>query len=932
MVTSRTVGWAILAGLLCVPVCLRTAARANDVGSARELLKSIRTQTAGRGRASYENRSSSDVVAASEQPAGQEPKPATAAQPPETAGQAESAGDELLRAIPAGCLFCVRVNNLGETLGRVDQFLGGALPVPIAVSMLVQANLAKLLGSQQPAGVDPAGNFACFAVSQSGGTPAAGPPAPPFVGVLVPVKDYRQFVEGNGNVAPPDQKGISRITSQGMPALVAGRFGRFSLITLAQYYDRLAALTGAGQPAAKASLAAVLQADQVAEAISSPVWAYVNMQQVREEYGPAMLAGLEAAKAQMEAAQSRSCVSNPEAASRIMDVYSSFVQVLMKEIQSLTLSLEPTASVCRLTATVAAVPGTDAAKALASEGAGESVNPLLGYLENGAAANMAFRINTPCWKKLYAVGLDMMEAMAGENMSAGDLEQIKSLGAEMLDSMGEYIAESVTINPQAVPPFSARYAFQVGDAEKYGNALEQLAAVWNNGPGGLYEKMGMKTRYVIKPKAQRYKGVWIDEAKLTMTADANSPEGKMIVAIYGGGFDYRWAVVNGLCVGVVGGDVDVAVRKLIDQAKAGSPGQVPSEIKTALELVPQAGRADFMVTFNVLRLAGFVRLFAPVPVAGTEVPTSGNIVVCGGVGDGKLTVTTAVPKQHLTEVIAAVQKLIQEKMKAARAGKTGPPAGAPVRPIAQQVVQGKIKGTTVTLEKAEVNNDGVVAIYTGDSWGGNPSVLLFVFDLKGAGVPENRTFVVEPGSGAEAPMVHVHFRWKDPDTGKIKTDVVTRGFGLQLRFGRQSGNTITGAILLDIPEQDTHIEGNFVAEIKTADKKSASGGSRGHDRITQGTARYPWRGQAGDSAGRGRNLNIVTVKVLGVTDYRTEETVAEQLNSLTGSRRAWLSYRRKGDTMTAQLGPVPDPRALAGKLGFGTVTSMDDNLIVVQLP
>ena len=106
--------------------------------------------------------------------------------------------------------------------------------------------------------------------------------------------------------------------------------------------------------------------------------------------------------------------------------------------------------------------------------------------------------------------------------------------------------------------------------------------------GEFYKLRGMKTGFTIKRAVDNYKSVSIDSSKFTIkSTDPNSPEGQMINAMYGEGFDYRWAVVDDLCVSVMGGDVDSEIRKLIDHVKAGGPKQLPNEMKTAMSLMLQ---------------------------------------------------------------------------------------------------------------------------------------------------------------------------------------------------------------------------------------------------------------------------------------------------------------------------------------------------------
>jgi len=166
-------------------------------------------------------------------------------------------------------------------------------------------------------------------------------------------------------------------------------------------------------------------------------------------------------------------------------------------------------------------------------------------------------------------------------------------------------------------------------------------------------------------------------------ADANSPQAQMLTAMYGGGFNYRYAVVEKNLFMTVCGDPNSSIRKLIDTAQAGGPAKVCSEITQATALVPQADRADFLGTLNVLRLAKIVLAFVPMPLpALPDVPTASNLVFSGRVADGSFTLDIAVPKQHLMEITTAVQMIMQQKMQQQmqQGGQKPPPAAPPTKP------------------------------------------------------------------------------------------------------------------------------------------------------------------------------------------------------------------------------------------------------------
>ena len=113
---------------------------------------------------------------------------------------------------------------------------------------------------------------------------------------------------------------------------------------------------------------------------------------------------------------------------------------------------------------------------------------------------------------------------------------------------------------------------------------------------------------------------------------------------------------------------------------------------------------------------------------------------------------------------------------------TVPPPATERYPAIQTNIRGHICGTDVTLDNATISGDKF-SIYTGDSWAFNPS-LLFFFLLEEGIIPNNQSFSVDPAMGSGAKTIHVHYRWKDPNTGEIKSGVMMRGYRLQLTFGQ----------------------------------------------------------------------------------------------------------------------------------------------------
>ena len=110
--------------------------------------------------------------------------------------------------------------------------------------------------------------------------------------------------------------------------------------------------------------------------------------------------------------------------------------------------------------------------------------------------------------------------------------------------------------------------------------------------------------------------------------------------------------------------MDAEIRELIDQVQAGNVKQVGSETKSALTMLPGANKADFLVTFNLLRVFKMATTMIPMPIPTSQmnVPTKSNIVIAGKAGDGKMVVDIAVPKEHLTEIMGAFMMMQQQQM------------------------------------------------------------------------------------------------------------------------------------------------------------------------------------------------------------------------------------------------------------------------------
>jgi len=123
-------------------------------------------------------------------------------------------------------------------------------------------------------------------------------------------------------------------------------------------------------------------------------------------------------------------------------------------------------------------------------------------------------------------------------------------------------------------------------------------------------------------------------------------------------------------------------------------------------------------------------------------------------------------------------------------------------------VSGEIVGSPVQLASSEWGN--TLAIYQGDSWSSNPSLLLFLFLPEGELPLDRRIDVASDDASFGHP--HVHYRWRDAE-GELQTTVLTSGYNLQLQFGAPVDGRVDGEISFDVPGEDTRLQGEFSIRI-----------------------------------------------------------------------------------------------------------------------
>jgi len=622
--------------------------------------------------------------------------------------QGADKGDALLGTIPADAIFCVRINNLNQTTSDLDQYIMGVSPMPVSSAGLIKGQLGMMFGNPELKGFDLAGSFAAFAIAESGDKE-------PDVYILLPVTDYAQLTDPNFRVSPPDSNGISAVGMGPSGQFFISKVRSFAMMS--KDYRKLSSMAGLMSGAKATGLASSLDAAQVKQSSSEPIWAYANMVKISSVYktqisdgleemrkyaaDPGMaiqskIDNLEKTKKQMAAkdpnspmianfdaqiaslkTQKAQMQKSPAFMAGLMNAFAGYAKDFTQQSKSVTLSCNPKPAVLNFRVGLDALPATEMAGMFVAEDAAKN-NPLLGYTEDGAAMNLVGRINHPAYKKLNAKCVDLMAIMAGKDANDPNIIKTKKLLDDLADSIGDFIACSFKIDPNAKPLFDAKYVLEVKDVNRFNKVNDEFIRLWTGSAfDDLYKSMGMETSFTVKRGVEKYKGVPIDVAKLSMKfTDTNSPEAKALEMMYGSGFEYRWAIVNGLWVCRISGDPN-SIYKLIDQVKAGTPAQACSEMQKAMLIIPDAGSKDAIVTYNYLRLMKMMQAFAPMPFTMPDIPSKSNLVFAAKIDNGSFALDFALPKEHLSEMMTAFMMIQQQQMQK-QPGQM--PQGMPIQP------------------------------------------------------------------------------------------------------------------------------------------------------------------------------------------------------------------------------------------------------------
>lgn len=569
--------------------------------------------------------------------------------------------DPLLEMLPADAVFCVRINQFNTSLGKMDQYLRGASPLPVSLAMLAGMQMGCIVGDPMLTGIDQEGTFAAVGIAMDDKSID--------MSVIVPMIDYEEFIKTNPACKPSEQANVTLLSAPNSPVGVLLMMpllgGKYALVNSENNADALVSMHKK-LTAKAAALSASLDAAQAAQAAAAPAWAYINIARLYALYGQDMLDGI-SAKAQQ--------IPQEEAMSAAMNFSRQMLEAMMKtfagQADALTLALTPDAANLSLEMTLKAQKGTDLAAALIANPNAAAGFTLAGLADDRDAVNAVFKMNKPSMEKFNAMMLEVMTAAMGDTFSDADKQQLADISQKSLNAMGKqgFVGFRYDVG---TPPFAMREVIEVAEPDFIKTTAPEGLAVVNR----LYKAMNMPFTLTYQPDVESYMNVPIGVVKVQMQ-DTNDEALKTAMQMYGpDGLSYYTAQKDNLMFITIAPDSKQALKALID---APTDKPAASDLQKAMAILgDSATKTDLVAGINYLKLVkGFMGIAgqmgdpqaSPMMAAMAEamdVPTQSCMAVGIVVADGKATTRFVLPKQHLSEIMTAVMKvqqvIIQQQM------------------------------------------------------------------------------------------------------------------------------------------------------------------------------------------------------------------------------------------------------------------------------
>ncbi len=577
-----------------------------------------------------------------------------------TAGNVNAADDVLLNMLPDNCLFCIRINDFNNSLGKLDAYIGGISPIPVSTAMLVNMQLIGITGDPMLNGIDMGGDFAIFGIMNPDKTAAI----PVISGFLIPVKSYADFVKNNPNCKPGDN-GSTILSAPNSPMgsviLTEAAGGQYALAVSDAQKGTLGILKSA--MSAPKPLSAKLNVSQSQNAATAPSWAYVNLGLLYGTWQPEVQKMLEQAQHQISA-------TDKEIAGMVafaMKMYAEAFKQFAGDADSVTVALTPEPTVLSIDTILRAKDGSELAGMLAADPQAAKGFSMTGYLDNTSAINGLMKLNPTSLQKMYDKMFDIMAAASEDTEFAEQTEKIRTLTKKTMAATGKEAAFSFSY-AGGKPPVKLREVVAVRDSAAMKALMNDSIECANL----MYQAMGLPATLKYQPGVSTYKGTPIDTIAISIKTsdDPNDPAQAAIKQIYGDNLVYYTAQTQDKFFMTMGSGSQETLKAMLDQpALAATP---TGDIKVAMDTLQNTPYTDFVCSVNVINLfKGMEEMLQSMTLPGGEkipnvfaalkdIQSQSCLVLGGSVTDGQIGMRLSLPKQHLMDIVTATLK-IQEQ-------------------------------------------------------------------------------------------------------------------------------------------------------------------------------------------------------------------------------------------------------------------------------
>ena len=577
-----------------------------------------------------------------------------AAEPPAAASK-----DVLLDLLPLDCAVCVRVNNLQLTLGQMDQYLAGATPTPMGLSMPATMQLAGALGDPTLTGINMQGNFAMAAVETGQEKKEL------FLFFLIPTTSTSDFLKGNTNLSVADANGVYTLKAPnsklGDLAIVPLTEPNYLLVSRQHHKADLLTVQKTLKEK-KAPLKSKLSTDLGKAAVENPAWAYVNLDKIYQLYGSTVKESFDEMQKTLNAQMGAQ--SNPFPVK--MEPFFDMFQYFAGQADWITLSLKPTPQQMQIETVFAAKPGGELAGMLRPAPVAGKNWQYAGYLNDDSAVKILGRMNKPLIEQLYNRMIDIF----GKNAAEADkpqFEKMKALIVKSVLAMGDEVAMSFSYRA-GIPPFEMKEIVAVNDSK----ALFELQKESQETIEYFYKMTGMPMKFAYAPSVEKYKGTDIGLYQFKFVAkDPNDQTVKAMEMMYGKqGLRYPMAITSDRFLLTMGPDAMNQLKALID---AKQPGPAAADVKTAMTLIPDNTRAEMVASVNLLKLMkGLSEVGQQMMTqSGHQMPdfwqgvdpnTTSCMAAAAFIENGRIREQLILPKEHLLETAKVMMQIQQQQM------------------------------------------------------------------------------------------------------------------------------------------------------------------------------------------------------------------------------------------------------------------------------